>query len=249
MSSKTFTELYTSSKYIEKNPDYHEADAPHKWKNFAKCIKKGSEKNKNIKLSSINSICEIGCGTGGILNQLQNSNLLKNIEKIEGWDINPSAIDLAKLKYPEISFINRDLFETNNYYDLMICADVFEHVENSYNFLRELNKKSEYFLFNIPLELSLLTMLQGTKVFKKSYNSVGHIHFYSYTTANLMLELTGYEIIYQRFAKNRTKNLFPRPTMKKILTAIPQFIIETINPYLSSVIMGDHLVVFAKKLI
>ena len=103
-----------------------------------------------------------------ILNQLQNSNLLKNIEKIEGWDINPSAIDLAQQKYPEISFINRDLLDTKNNYDLMICADVFEHVENSYNFLRELNKKSKYCLFNIPLELSLLTMLQGTKVFKKA---------------------------------------------------------------------------------
>ena len=86
-----------------------------------------------------------------------------------------------------------------------------------------------------------------TKVFRKSYKSVGHIHFYSYTTANLMLELTGYEIIHQRFAKNRTKNIFQNPTFKNIFTAIPQFIIETINPYFSSVIMGDHLVVFAKR--
>ena len=90
-------------------------------------------------------------------------------------------------------------------------------------------------------------MLQGIKVFRKSYNTVGHLHFYSYTTASLMLELTGYEIIYHKFAKNRTKNIFPNPTFKKLITAIPQFIIETINPYLSSVIMGDHLVVFCKK--
>ena len=70
---------------------------------------------------------------------------MNGIKKIEGWDINPGAIDLAKQKYPKITFINEDLFDTDNNYDLMLCADVFEHIEDSYSFLRELNKRSKYF--------------------------------------------------------------------------------------------------------
>ncbi|MBO8242406.1 class I SAM-dependent methyltransferase [Prochlorococcus marinus XMU1410] len=246
MSSNNFSDFYISSEYTKRNPTYHEEDSPHKWRNFKSCLKI-SNKNKKIKLSSIKSVCEIGCGTGGILNQLQNSNLIKCIQRIEGWDINPGAIDLAKQKYPRIKFINEDLFKTDNNYDLMICADVFEHIENSYSFLRNLNKKSKYFLFNIPLELSLSTMIRGNNIIRKAYNTVGHIHFYSASTANLMLELTGYEIIYQRFAKNRTTNFLAAPTFKKFVAMIPQFIIESINPYLSSVLMGDHLVVLAKR--
>ena len=246
MSSQNFSDFYTSSDYTKKNPTYHEEDSPHKWRNFKRCLE-FSSKNKKIKLSSIKSVCEIGCGAGGILNQLQISNFINGIKKIEGWDINPGAIDLAKQKYPKITFINEDLFDTDNDYDLMLCADVFEHIEDSYSFLKKLNKKSKYFLFNIPLELCLLTMLQGNNIIKKAYDSVGHIHFYSSSTANLMLELTGYEIIHQRFAKNRTRNFFANPTFKKFITMFPQFIIESINPYLSSVLMGDHLVVLAKR--
>ena len=246
MSSRNFSDFYTSSDYTKKNPTYHEADSPHKWRNFKRCLEFAS-KNKIFKLSSIKSVCEIGCGAGGILNQLQNSNLINGIKKIEGWDINPGAIDLAKQKYPKITFINEDLFTTDNDYDLMLCADVFEHIEDSYSFLKKLNKKSKYFLFNIPLELSLSTMLQGNHIIKKAYNTVGHIHFYSSSTANLMLELTGYETIYQRFAKNRTRNFLANPSFKKFVAMIPQFIIESINPYLSSVLMGDHLVVLAQR--
>ena len=72
----------------------------------------------------------------------------------------------------------------------------------------DLSNKSKYFLFNIPLELNLMSMLQGYRVFKKTYESVGHLNFYSSATANLLIELTGYEIIYKKYANNRTKNFF-----------------------------------------
>ena len=101
MKKTNFSDLYTNSEYTLNNPGYHEEDSYHKWKNFEKCLNKGS-KIKKISLSSIHSVCEIGCGTGGILQQLNRSKILSNIENIEGWDINPSAIKIATKKYPEI---------------------------------------------------------------------------------------------------------------------------------------------------
>ena len=90
-------------------------------------------------------------------------------------------------------------------------------------------------------------MLQGKRIFRKTYQSVGHLQFYSSATANLLIELTGYEIIYKQFAKDRTSNFFSSPSFKKGIAIFPQFLIEKISPYLSTVLMGDHLVILAKK--
>ena len=40
---------------------------------------------------------------------------------------------------------------------------------------------------------------------------------------------------------------FASSSFKKGIATFPQFLIENISPYLSSVLMGDHLVVLAKK--
>jgi len=239
-------QLYTSSEYTEKNPDYHAKDSPFKWRNFQKCLRDAGKRNK-ISLTEITSVCEIGCGAGGILNCLKNSGLFSSLARIEGWDINPSAIEIAKAKYSNIDFFCEDVFSSGRQYNLMICADVFEHVENPFHFLRNLHNTAEYFLFNIPLEANLLSMLQGSKIIRSSYESVGHLHFYSASTAELTLEVTGYEILAKRFAGDRTGNLFAYPSLRKAIATVPQFFLESISPYLSSVLMGDHLVVLARR--
>ena len=72
--------------------DYHANDSPFKWNNFENCIKK-SIKKQIFDTLEINSVCEIGCGTGGILNNLKNSNLFLNINNLEGWDGDTSAFE------------------------------------------------------------------------------------------------------------------------------------------------------------
>lgn len=245
MSKEKFIDLYTSSLYTEKNPDYHQKDSPFKWRNFEKCIKNSIHKNC-FNVSEISSICEIGCGTGGILNNLKNSQIFK-VNNLEGWDINPGAIEIARKKYPNINYFNKDLFETERYFDLVICSDVFEHVENPYQFLKKLNLKGRYFLFNIPLEMNLLSMIQGKSILKSTYESVGHLHFYTASSANLILEVTNFQIISSSFAKDRTGNFFADPSLRKLFATIPQFFIELLSPYISSLLMGDHLVVLAKR--
>ena len=57
----------------------------------------------------------------------------------------------------------------------MLYADVFDYIENLYSFLMDLSKRSKYFLFNIPLELSLLSMLHCKKILKNTYKSVRYL--------------------------------------------------------------------------
>ena len=236
--------LYTSSEYTEKNPEYHAKDSPFKWSNFQKCLKDAS-KSEKIDLSRIHLVCEVGCGAGGILDCLKNSGILPSLTKVEGWDINPSAIEIAKKSHADIDFFCDNVFLAGKQYDLMLCADVFEHVENPFEFLRNLRNTSRHFVFNIPLEMNLLAMLRGRKVVDTIYESVGHLHFYSASSAELTLEICGYKILSKRFARNRTGLLSTYPSLKNYVMAVPQFLLESFSPYLASVLMGDSLVVVA----
>ena len=241
-----FSQLYTSSEYTDKVGDYHEKDSPFKWRNFEKCALSAYEQGL-FPVQSINKVCEVGCGAGGILACLTKSNLFPSLTQVDGWDINPGAIAIAKSKYDHINFYCQDLFASDSVYDLVLCADVFEHVENPYLFLRNLRKTAKYFLFNIPLESNLLAMLQGKRIVRKAFNSVGHLHFYTASTAELILEVTGYRVLSKRFAFDRTGNLHAYSSLKKTIAAAPQFVIEKLSPYLSSLLMGDHLVVLASN--
>ena len=84
-------------------------------------------------------------------------------------------------------------------------------------------------------------------IIRKSYESVGHLHFYTASTAELTLEVTGYKILAKRIAGDRTGNLFAYPSLRKVIATVPQFLLESVSPYLSSVLMGDHLVVLAGR--
>jgi hypothetical protein len=55
-------EMYTQGEYLKKHPTWHVEDSP--WK--AEQIIKIMERNR----LKPNSICEVGCGAGEILNQL-----------------------------------------------------------------------------------------------------------------------------------------------------------------------------------
>ncbi len=221
-------------------------DAIHKWRNYEKLLLECS-KNEHIDFYKINSICDIGCGSGDILDLFQKSNLFKKVKKFDGYDINSNAISKARKNYPNINFFSEDLLKTNNEYDLLTCTDVFEHVLDVYYFLNNLKNYSKYFLFNIPLESSFFKIMLGEKELRKSYKYFGHLHFYSAASAILTLELSGYKIIKKTFAKDKTSNFYNSKSIKNLIKAIPPLIIQKFSPYLSAALFGDHLVVLAKR--
>ena len=240
----TLSNIYTSGEYTKKNHSYHIEDSVFKWSNFFRILKKSS-----LDLSNMNSVTEVGCGSGQILVEAKLSGLFNNECKFEGYDINPDAINLAKKNSKEINFFNEDFVgSSKNISDLVIAADVFEHVENSYNFLKELKKKSNFFLFNIPLEINLLSMVRKKNIFENSFEKVGHLHFYTKKTAILLLKSCGYEIIKYEYANIRFKEVKDKKSFKQFLVSIPQYLISIFNNNLACSIFGGYsLVVLAKK--
>jgi SAM-dependent methyltransferase len=235
------TMLYTRGGYAAQNPTYHTEDSAFKWRNFEAALRAAG-----VVLDDVGTVAEIGCGAGQILACAQASGALPRAT-FHGWDINPEAIERARGLSPELALTCGDLLESSDCSDLVLCADVFEHVEDPFRFLRRLKARGRLFVFNIPLELSLLTLLRGESALRASYEQVGHLHFYTQASALRLLSVCGYDVVTTRFARNRTGRVGQgRPTLRRTLATLPQAVIERVSPAAAAALLGDSLVVVAR---
>ncbi|MHC4874247.1 MAG: class I SAM-dependent methyltransferase [Planctomycetota bacterium] len=179
--------MYKKGEYLEKNPLWHTEDS--EWK---------AEKIHNFLLKNNicpDSVCEIGCGAGQILNVL--SQKLPAVKIFEGYDISPQAIELCKnISNDKIKFHLKDFFKEKNtiIFDVILAIDVFEHIEDYMGFLRKLKTKANLKLFHIPLDISVLTVLQNKPILSWR-EDLGHLHYFTKDTAIASLIDTGYEIV------------------------------------------------------
>ena len=129
----------------------------------------------NIQLKKV---AEVGCGAGGILAELQQR--MEYVENFLGYDISPDAIRLCKEREnPRLYFFQKNIVEDDScYVDVLLCVEVFEHIEDCFSFLRALKAKSEYKIFHIPLDISVQTVLRNTPL-NRVRKLVGHIHCFT----------------------------------------------------------------------
>lgn len=235
--------LYTTGKYIKQNPGYHIEDSEFKSNNFIKILKKN-----DFNFHQIHNVIDVGCGAGIILKIFQNSNLFNNKTNFKGFDINNEIINFAnKEKNKTLNFYCEDFFKSNSYgeSDLIICADVYEHIEDYIGFLKKLLPSGKFFLFNIPLDISVRTLLTN-KVINENFKKVGHLHFFNKNIARSLLEYCNYDIIDTLYAKNFLA--LKKKSFKQKLLSIPVKIFDKISEDLSASIFGGYsLVVLAKK--
>ena len=84
-------ELYTSGEYLEKDPIWHVEELPRKAKQIMRMLARNS--------LAPQTICEVGCGTGEVLKQLQGKMDASCI--FWGYNISPQAIELTKSRANE----------------------------------------------------------------------------------------------------------------------------------------------------
>ena len=172
-------EIYTSSDYLKRNPTWHVEDSSWKAKQIFKMMKRNNIVPKTI--------CEVGCGAGEILNQLQHN---MNKECIFwGYEISPQAFKLCKERFNErLHFKLKDILQEKDvFFDLILLIDLIEHLEDYFSFLREIKPKSQYKIFHIPLDLSVQILLRNYPILK-SRESVGHIHYFTKDVALQILK-------------------------------------------------------------
>jgi hypothetical protein len=119
-----------------------------------------------------------------------------------GIDLSRKNVEYAKktFKGDNLKFDVTSIDQVSNF-DLAIVADVFEHINDYYAFLEKLSTKSNYFIFNIPLDISVLGLFFNSVL--KSRKIVSHVHyFYGDMILNILTEYKMFPLEY-KYVNNR----------------------------------------------
>lgn len=178
-------EIYTSGKYLERWPDWHAAISPWSARQVLYMMARHTLVPKTI--------CEVGCGAGEILKQLQ-QNMAEDC-LFWGYEISPQALQIAQMRandrlHFQLANIKQ---EKDIFFDLILLIDVIEHVEDCFDFLRALKQKSTYKIIHIPLDLSARAVMRGSLLQVREQH--GHIHYFSKELALQTLQDTGYKVL------------------------------------------------------
>lgn len=187
---------YTSGRYEQQNPDWHEQDAEAKARAVASLLVYGGVQPKTV--------VDVGCGSGGVLRLLaQRLGPLWPEAHFEGWDIAKGAIKRARThEGGSLHFVHGDFLASERQADLLLCLDVFEHVEDDVDFLRQLSGRAQWMVFRIPLDLSVWDVARPRRLLTVG-PELGHRHLYTRELALQRLSLAGYRVIEERYHRIR----------------------------------------------
>jgi 2-polyprenyl-3-methyl-5-hydroxy-6-metoxy-1,4-benzoquinol methylase len=233
----TLRDLYTSGLYLKKHPGLHVEESPWKARQVLSMLERHDLRPR--------SICEVGCGAGEILRQLQLE--LDPQCRFWGYDISPQAVQVAKSRENErLRFMEADILRERQdaRFDVILLMDVLEHIEDHFGFLRELRKRAEYKLFHCSLTISLQTVLRrrGLLHVRDLY---GMVNYFTKETLLQTLKDTGYEVLDHFYTRSctdlRTRGL---PSM---LMRFPRRLAYRVNPDLAARTLGGYrLLVLAR---
>lgn len=108
---------------------------------------------KTLRPLNISTVLDAGCGEGFTLDKLQKEKIGKSYKGIE---FDPQAVLTANTLYPKIDVKQGDVMKLpfkSNSFDLVVCTEVLEHLDNPKKAYRELLRVSrKYVLITVPNE-------------------------------------------------------------------------------------------------
>ena len=223
------SDIYSTGKYLEDNPGWHAGDSAWKAAQILKMMRKNDLQPETV--------CEVGCGAGEILSQLQ-AELPGAL--FHGYEISPQAYELCLRREKEgLQFTRGDLLETKEKFDLLLCIDVFEHVPDYLGFLQRLRKHAGTFIFHIPLDLSLLSILRPARLEQVRYG-VGHLHTFTCESALAVLKDTGYQVEDSFFTAGGMELAKNRKRVRTMLANLPRRVIGAVSQAMSARLLGGY---------
>jgi len=173
--------LYDGSDYEKNTVNWEDSVSKYRSKAFFKALNNAGL-NKDIK-----SVLDVGCGSGGVLvdlNRKYGEKLGDNDVRYFGIDISAKAIGVANKLYSD-SVYNNILFSVKSITDdleldaftVVSLIHVLEHCPDMYEMLSHCSEKGKYVYINVPLEVNLFYVLRR-KVIRNQYEKYGHVHFF-----------------------------------------------------------------------
>ncbi len=134
-----------------------------------------------IKTKKVDSILDVGCGEGFTLNRLREQKIGK---KLEGIEYLKTAIELGKKMYPDIKIKQGNIYNlpyADNSFDLVLCTEVLEHLEDPEKGLKELVRVAKkYLIISVPNEpFFMMAQLLRGKNWSRFGNDIEHINHWT----------------------------------------------------------------------
>lgn len=134
-------------------------------------------------VGKFDNVLEAGCGEGEVANFIaEKFNGTCQYTSIDAFDVSDKVIKKAQEMYPNINFFTGSIYEiARGGYDLVVCSEVLEHLEEPEKALFELKKTTDkYLLVSVPREpvWCVLNMVRG-KYLRDFGNTPGHIQHWS----------------------------------------------------------------------
>ncbi len=175
--------------YVALHPRLHSEDADDKY-SAVLSILHASE------IWRIESVLDIGCGSGEVLRRLLDEIGRRTGRVIHGIGVDISGRILANgTPDPRITRLradSRDLPLRGASSSLALCMDLLEHLEDPAAALAEAGRASRLVVVKIPLERSLYTLLRGgSPRLNLLRQKFGHLHHYDHKRLSRMLKQAG----------------------------------------------------------
>jgi ubiquinone/menaquinone biosynthesis C-methylase UbiE len=225
---------YQDGEYLAKNPGWHAEHSAWKAGEIAKAMQRNA--------LSPGTVCEVGCGAGEVL-----KNLSERLPQttLTGYEVSGDAFSLCKRHETErLKFVLADAITEGVRFDLALCIDVVEHVEDCYGFLRGLHRVSSTHVFHIPLDVYVLSVIRRTMMATRFY--VGHLHYFTPETALATLHDCGFNVMDSFLTKSFDGA--PSDSTEARLMRIPRRMAHKVAPNLTQTLIGGcSLMVVAKS--
>lgn len=134
-----------------------------------------------IEKAKPSTVLEIGCGEGHVTELILRADVLK----VLATDISLSLVqeNIDRIKDQRVEFMTADLmnFPVADRFDLVVCCEVLEHLEDPVAALDILHKlEASYYLLSVPREpiWRIMNMCRGAYL-SEFGNSPGHIKHFS----------------------------------------------------------------------
>lgn len=135
-----------------------------------------------VKMLKPVSILDVGCGEGFTLERLRKAKIGKHLEGVDYLDL---AIKLGKKEHPQLILKKGSIYDLKykaNSFDVVICSEVLEHVDDPEKGLEELVRVSKkYVVLSVPNEpfFMLGNLLRGKNVSRLG-NDIEHINHWTF---------------------------------------------------------------------
>lgn len=229
--------IYTNGRYLEHHPTWHSIDSAWKAEQISKIILANRLQPE--------SIGEIGCGAGVILDELSKK---PHFEKVwfRGYDVSPQAIEFTRrIRNKRIEFVCGGLSALHQCFDILLVIDVFEHIPDYMGFLHSCRRKGKYKIYHIPLDIHVSSLLRNACM--ASRYTLGHLHYFTADSAIATLKDTGHKILDSAYTNSAIDLFSHHPSLRRALANIPRWLLSKFSSSVAAKVLGGYSLLVLTK--